>query len=65
MTKVKATALKQPFLALLEKIVQNNNQVQFNVRTISKSLGDRSDNNVLQPLKYKLVFVMNNIVIFL
>ena len=41
MTKVKATALKQTFSALFKNAVQNNTQVQFYKRTISKFIGDR------------------------
>ena len=50
MTTVKAAALKQPFSALFKKIVQNNTQVKFYRRTISKSIGDRYDNNVVWSL---------------
>ena len=50
MTKVKATALKQPFSVLLKKVVKNNTPVPFYKRTISKSIGDREDNNVVWSL---------------
>ena len=47
MMKVKATALKQPFSTLIQNILQNNTQDQFNKSNISKAVGDRSDNNVV------------------
>ena len=47
MTKVKATALKQPFSALLKNIVQIILRVQFNKRSISNSIVDRLDNKVV------------------
>ena len=41
MTKVKANALKQAFSALFKNVVQNDTQVLFYKRAISKSIGDR------------------------
>ena len=48
MTKVKATALKQLFSSLFKNGIQTNTQVQFDKHTISKSIDNRLDNNVVE-----------------